>query len=276
MFRKRLINIILFGIRQFRDPYYQGFAAQLAFYFMLSIVPVIIVLSQLLSVFSISLEYIYEYIEPYFSESAMRVLGSIMGSAPSGGLSIVLIVVALWAASKVQFSLMRIANYTFDNTRSGYIRERLRAVLTVLVTVFTIAFSLIILVYGEVLLDLIVSILTTNTTVQYTVSRFWLFLRWPIAMALYFLMVSINYYVLPAERLRFREILPGGIFASISMLVMTILFTAYTNNIANYNVIYGSLASVVVLMIWFLLMSYSLGLGIILNRAWRDASNFIS
>ena len=50
----RFRKMVLLGIKQFGDPYYQGFAAQIAFYIMLSVVPTIVVMTQLLGVINIS------------------------------------------------------------------------------------------------------------------------------------------------------------------------------------------------------------------------------
>ena len=49
MSRRRLTYMITMGIKQFRDPYYQGFAAQLAFYFLLAVVPTVMIISQIIA-----------------------------------------------------------------------------------------------------------------------------------------------------------------------------------------------------------------------------------
>ena len=54
--KDRLLQMIILGIRQFRDPYYQGFAAQISFYLMLSLVPILMLLTQILGYFDLSLE----------------------------------------------------------------------------------------------------------------------------------------------------------------------------------------------------------------------------
>lgn len=269
MSKRQIKETILFTIRQLKDPYYQGFAAQVAFYFMLSIIPLLILLSQLLGLFSISVDLIFGYIDNYFEGDIATIFKSILLGTPSGSINITLLILALWAASKAQFSLMRIANYTLTGGKGrGYVRERIRAVKTIIITIFTIAFSVIILVYGDIILDIVISLLTTNTTIKYTVSKFWLMIRWPVAMALYFLMVSYNYYVLPSEKVIYRKVVPGSIFASIAMLVMTYGFSIYTTYIVDYDVLYGSLASIVALMFWFFIMAWILGIGLIINRAW--------
>ena len=268
------MNIVLSGIRQLRDPYYQGFAAIVAFYLLLSIVPLLILLSQLLGLFSVSLEFLGEWIEKYVKGEGAKVLGSILEYAPSGTMNFFLVVIALWSASRAQFCMMRITNYTLTGGKStgkGYFKERLRSIKTMIFTVFTVTFSLVILVYGDMLIQMLIYILMHSTNYDAYISSFWLTARWLVALILYFLMVSYNYYVLPSWRVRYRDIVPGSLFAALGMLLATWVFNIYlNNNIANYDLIYGSLGSIVALMFWFYLISWAVGLGVIFNKAWID------
>ncbi|MBE6033301.1 YihY/virulence factor BrkB family protein [Aminipila sp.] len=273
MNKKRLIQMIALGIKQIRDPYYHGFAAQLAFYFLMSIVPTIIVLSQLLGIFSVSLEALGDLIQRYVAKDVADVVLKLISYQSTRAMNTVFIVITLWAASRAEFALMRIANYTLTGGRStgnGYWRERIRAVKTMAVTLFTLAFGLIILVYGELIIELVAATLMTTIGINYEVNMFWLALRWPITMALYFLMVTYSYYVLPSHKLKFRQILPGSIFASVGMLAVTSGYKIYTQYISNYDILYGSLAAVVAVMMWFYFLAWALVLGILCNKVWAD------
>lgn len=265
--------MIALGIKQIRDPYYHGFAAQLAFYFLMSIVPTIIVLSQLLGIFSVSLEALSDLIQKYVAKDVADVVLKLISYQSTRAMNTVFIVITLWAASRAEFALMRIANYTLTGGRStgnGYWRERIRAVKTMAVTLFTLAFGLIILVYGELIIELVAATLMTTIGINYEVNMFWLALRWPITMALYFLMVTYSYYVLPSHKLKFRQILPGSIFASVGMLAVTSGYKIYTQYISNYDILYGSLAAVVAVMMWFYFLAWALVLGILCNKVWAD------
>ena len=144
--------MVLMAIQRLQDPYYQGFAAQAAFYYMMSIVPLIIVLSQMLNIFNISTDFIQEIVSRY--------LPGVIGDSLSGWLtqsdntttSIVLTIVALWAASRAQFSMTRITNYTMSGGKStgkGYFQERFRALFTIFVTIIALSFGLVAVVFGE-------------------------------------------------------------------------------------------------------------------------------
>ena len=276
MVKSRFGQMILLGIQRFQDPYYQGFAAQMAFFYLLSIVPLIIVFSQLLDVFSISTELIEELLKHY--------AGGVIGESVSGWLegsgsvttNIVLIATVLWSSSRAQFAMTRITNYTLTAGRStgkGYFQERFRSIVTILITIFSLAFALIVIVFGEKILYVVLSGLEVMLNVKYEVDNVWMGLRWVFAFALYFLMVTLNYYIIPTERGRIREVLPGSIFASAGMLIVTLIYSKYTNyalSAGNYNILYGSLASIVALLFWFYFIAWVQCLGVLFNKVWKD------
>lgn len=273
--RQRLLQMIFLGIRQFRDPYYQGFAAQISFYLLLSIVPIFLLLTQILGYFRLSVEEVVNWISSYTGEEVSGMLRSITAFSSAGAGNIVFLVVALWAASRAQFAIMRITNYTFSDGKStgkGYWRERFRAMRTMVITLFTIAFALVILGYGDLLLRTVVGLL--HLDVDKYINNIWMYLRWFLGLALYFLMVSYNYYILPSTRVPFRKILPGSIFASGGMMIVTIIYARYTTHVANYDIIYGALSSIVAVLFWFYFLAWVLCLGILVNKVWDDTESF--
>jgi len=260
-------------IRQFRDPYYQGFAAQMAFYFILSIVPIMIVLSQILGIVSISLNVLDDLVTQYVSEDVAELLENFLTYVPTGKMNAAFVIVALWSASKAQIAMMRMANYTMtegQSTGKGFFRDRLRALRTITFTLFTVAFALVILVYGELVFKLLVSTVINSPSAEYEIHRVWLNLRWPVSLALYFFMVSYNYYALSYVKVKFKEVMPGSIFASVGMLVVTFFYSVYTKYVGNFDIIYGSLASSVALMFWFFFLAWTLGLGVMFNKVFAD------
>ena len=259
--------MIILGIQQFQDPYYQGVAAQLAFFMFLSILPTFILLSQVLGFFSLSLSSIEQWVDINVTGAGADTLRRMLNYSPSGMNSFFLAVTALWAASRVQFAMIRVTNYTLTDgvtTGEGYLKDRLRSLKTILMTIFTVAFSLIVVVYGPIILNLVLGkVLGAKIT-----EAAWMALRWPLAAALYFLMISYNYYVLPSMRVRYRDIVPGSIFASIGFLAVTFVYNIYTARSVNYDILYGSFSNIVVLMFWFWFIAWVMCLGVTINRVW--------
>ena len=112
---KRVQKMILLMLAQFQDPYYQGVAAQIAFSLFLSIIPIFILLSQLLGLFSLSLYEIQLWVQNNVTIEGASQLLSFLDYSPSGVNNIFLAIIALWAASRVQFAMMRVTNYTLTD-----------------------------------------------------------------------------------------------------------------------------------------------------------------
>ena len=263
----RIQKMIILGIQQFQDPYYQGVAAQLAFFMFLSILPTFILLSQVLGFFSLSLSSIEQWVDINVTGAGADTLRRMLNYSPSGINSFFLALTALWAASRVQFAMIRVTNYTWTDgitTGEGYVKDRLRSLKTILITIFTVAFSLIVVVYGPIILNLVFGrVLGAKIT-----EAAWIALRWPLAAALYFLMISYNYYVLPSIRVRYRDIVPGSVFASVGFLAVTFVYNIYTARSVNYDILYGSFSNIVVLMFWFWFIAWVMCLGVTINRVW--------
>ena len=121
--------MIILGFRQLWDPYYQGFAAQVAFFILLSFVPTVILVSQLMSLVNVSILDADYLIEKMADPAVGRLLRRLLSSRLNTGSNIILILTAVWASSRVQFALMRISNYLYSNGRTtgDFFTERARS-----------------------------------------------------------------------------------------------------------------------------------------------------
>lgn len=272
----KIKNTLLSGLQLIKDPYYQGFAAELAFYIILSIVPMLMLLSQLLGVFGLSLEVLQSVMGEYITEDMSEIIEQVLSFTTSSGSNIVFTLVVLWSASKAQFVLIRLGSYTMSGgeiTGGGFIKDRIRALVSIIMVIGSIASGLILLVYGEIIVKFLLSTLKELFVLPplwAAAGDLWLVLRWPIAFGIYFLVVWVNYALMSHKRISLKKVAPGAMFASVGILLISFLYALYTNLIANYDLIYGALASVVALMMWIYFISWCLGGGLIVNRAWME------
>ena len=89
--------MFIVGFRQIQDPYYHGFAAQISFYFMLSVVPIVLLLIQLLGLFNINSEIALNIIEQYTGRHMSDLITSLFQFNYIGLGNIVFLFIALWA-----------------------------------------------------------------------------------------------------------------------------------------------------------------------------------
>jgi membrane protein len=95
--------------------------------------------------------------------------------------------------------------------------------------------------------------------------------RWIIICVLFFLTISFLYYLGPAKKNNWRFISAGSTLATLLSLLTSILFTYYVNNFANYNKVYGSIGTLIVILLWIYFNSMILLIGFELNASIDNA-----
>ena len=95
----------------------------------------------------------------------------------------------------------------------------------------------------------------------------------PVALSLVFLFVLLVNKLLPNVQLRWRQVLPGALFSCGVWVGISVVFSFYVDNIARYSLLYGSLGTIIILMLWLYLTSISLLLGPLLNHTLILRSN---
>lgn len=93
--------------------------------------------------------------------------------------------------------------------------------------------------------------------------------RWLLIGLLFFSMLSVIYRFVPATTRKWKFITAGSIFATVLMILITILFSYFVNNFGNYNKIYGSVGTIIVLMLSVYFYSFILLIGFELNASIR-------
>lgn len=101
-------------------------------------------------------------------------------------------------------------------------------------------------------------------------------LKWILVVMLYFLATSFLYFLAPAKKSRFRFITPGAIFATFLQIISSLGFAYYVNNFAQYNKLYGSIGTIIVVMLLFYITALALILGFELNSSILTSKKNIS
>lgn len=180
------------------------------------------------------------------------------------GISNLTIVLALIFATNGTFSLINGFN---ENTR-----EKMSDVKEFILSFFiTIGFVLIVFLalfgvyYSEVVLKQFTPVYDMSWIVN-NLSKIIGYVSFPL---FYFILLTLFYWLGTVKIARFRQAIPGAILTTVLFVLTTYLFALYIKNIARYNVLYGSIGSMILLMIWVNVNVYLLLFGNELNMAIR-------
>ncbi len=188
----------------------------------------------------------------------------------SGTLLIVMFIATIIFSTNGIHALMHAFNVSMHDFASrSWIQQRKIAVflLVFILIMFSAAGGLIILSRLVVNRLVDIGVLEMNL-VFYIVMAF----KWLLIIVMLFFAISTLYYLVPARRKDFRYISPGSILATSLFIITSLAFSAYVNNFGQYNKLYGSIGTLIVILIWLYLNSVALLVGFELNVGIRAAT----
>jgi len=179
-----------------------------------------------------------------------------------GGLLTLSAAIALFSASRALVSLSRSLNrsYRVPKIRSEAVR-RLKSLILTTATLLLVILAVLTLSLG----DWIVEQIMARQLIPVSSGTLIIVIRWPLLTLLAAFGIQQLYYLLPDHRPRWRPISTGSLFAVGGWVVATRLFTDFAGRFIQFNVTYGSLGSVTVVMAWMYLACFALMVGGVLN-----------
>lgn len=253
---------------EFRRDNATDLAAGLTYYGILSIVPGLIVLLSVVSLAGVNTRQLTAQVGNVTPGSSAKVIDTLIKQAQAhhggaGAAAIIGIVVALWSASGYVAAFMRASNrvYKIGEGRPFWKKAPVRLGLTLFAVLLLVAMAVIVVVTGPVA-HLVGNVIGAGS-VLVTV---WEIAKWPVLLVLVSLLLAVFFWAAPnAKQGGIKWVSPGGLIATITWVVLSALFALYVTYFSSYNRTYGSLAGIVVFLLWLWLSNVSLLLGLEVN-----------
>jgi membrane protein len=175
-------------------------------------------------------------------------------------------ILALFFATNGIHTLMEAFNKSslIVETRS-WLKQRIVSLTLTILTAFSLIIGVAVMVIGEFIINFF------KTSLQLSDGQFWIYLimisRWLITIIIYFVTTSLLYRYGPANAKKWKFFNAGAWFATLLTVLVTVGFSFYINNFGTYNKIYGSIGTLLVIMIWLYLISLILLVGFELNAS---------
>ncbi|KIO68773.1 hypothetical protein B4065_1332 [Caldibacillus thermoamylovorans] len=248
---KKSINWVLDLYRRIIRHDSLGYSAQLAYFFLLSLFPLLITMFSLLPYLPLKTEDIMYFISDFAPGETITFIDSTLDTLlekHNGGILSFGIIATLWAASNGMNAIIRAMNmaYEIDDDRPFFIVRGLSVLLTiVMIAVFIIA--LLLPVFGKHIGIYISS--KFGYTDQFIDT--WNTIRFSLSSVILFIVFSAVYFLTPNRKMKCATVVPGAVFSTIGWILASMGFSFYVNNFGNFTFMYGSLGVIIVLMIWF-------------------------
>ncbi|GLK17216.1 YihY/virulence factor BrkB family protein [Herbiconiux flava] len=252
--------------REFSADQCTDIAASLTYYAVLALFPALIAIFSLLGVFgqgqaaTDAILGIVDDVAPGGTADVVRGPIEQFASSPAAGFALIAgLIVAVWSASGYVTAFSRAMNriYEIQEGRPFWKLKPVQLLVTLVSLVLIVIAALILVISGPVA-DAVGSALGIGETA----TTVWSIAKWPVLALVVVLILAILYYATPnAKQPEFRWMSMGALLAIVVLVIATVAFGFYVANFSNYDKTYGSLAGVVIFLLWLWIVNNAILFG---------------
>ena len=235
---------------------------QLAFFFILSVVPMLTIISYGVVSFNLSLDVVQTFLTKSFGAEITSLL---IPEVSNVGLSfgfIFTLIFGFFIASNGASSIIITSNTIYGIEDKGFIARKIKAIIMTVFLVILFLFILLVPLFGNTIIRIAENI---NINTKDGVANIIRILNGPISWFIIFFFIKILYTMAPDKKIPSNRTTYGALFTSIGWVISTAVYSFYINNYAHYSIFYGGLANIIILMLWTYLLAFIFTIGLALN-----------
>lgn len=267
--KESLLSTVKRAWKEFGNDHVTDLAAGLTYYAILAVVPGLIVVVSLLGLMGPDLtQQVLDQVKSLAPGSSGTTVATLIQQAQANrkgaGLGAIIgLAVALWSASGYVGAFMRASNQVYDiaEGRPFWKTTPVRLGLTVVAVVVLVISAVMVVASGPVARQLGNVLNLGDTTVLV-----WNIVKWPIMIVLVSLLLALLFWASPnAKQPGIKWVSPGGVIAVLLWVIVSAAFSVYVVTFSSYNKTYGSMAGVVIFLVWMWLTNIAILFGLEIN-----------
>lgn len=253
-FFKRIIKLI--GLEEMKI-----LPGQLAFFMIFTIISTFIMIGYIGSGFIT--DRLVQIVDKNLPGAVSSILNDLVNTTNPGYNLILFFIISIFFASGGCGAMVLTSNVIYKIKPKGVVRRTIKSMFMMILLVILVMFIVIVPAFGDLILTAIKSKFPGRIIED--IILVYSYLKLPLSFILIFIDVKILYTLAPDATIPSMYMNRGALFTTIAMILITAGYSAYLNAINTYNIFYGSLANIVILLFWLYLLSYAFTLGIALN-----------
>lgn len=258
-FMKRVLEII-------KKPEMRILPGQLAFFLLLSIIPLFAIIAVVAAKFSLSIESLIQVINQNLPKEVADFIIQIIGGKSISMNIVIFCVSGFILASNGPHSMIISSNILYKVKDKDFLTRRIKAILMTIILVILFLFVLAVPAFGDKIVNIIVSLIA-NDKIGKAISIGYNILKYPTSILIIFFFIKLLYTMAPDTTIKSKDTTTGAFVTTIGWIISTEVYSFYVSSFAKYNLLYGSVANLIILFLWIYLLSYIFVLGMALNAS---------
>lgn len=262
--KKRLVKIKQFFLNVWDilgKPEMVILPGQLAFFVILSLVPIITIIGYGASFFDISIDAVVNFLESNFSKEVIKLIVPIISGDALDFKLLIMFGIMFYIASNGADSVIIASNEIYQIKQTTWIKRRFKSILLTFIIVTLMLFILLVPVFGSKIIDAV-----DYFNMKSTLASILEIIQGPVSWVIMFVFIKIIYTIAPDKPVPSSGVTLGAIFTTIGWIIMTYIYSYWITHFASYDIFYAGLSNIAILMLWIYFLSYIFVIGMILNH----------
>ncbi len=259
---KKLLKIL-------KKPEMAILPSNIAFNIILAIIPLLTIVVLIASYFDISIDLVSNLVSSVMPKQVSTIIIDVISGKGFDKSVGFFNIIAFVVASNGTYAIINTSNTLYQIKERDYLKDRISSIILLFIVIILFVFLLVVPIFGDNIMKLMTSAKLLSSYADDAIIIFNI-LKWPITLLIIYLNIKLIYTIAPSKNIRSEETTYGAMFTTFGWILATLIFKFYLNHFARYDIIYGNLAAIIIMMVWMFFLSYIFVLGMAINASRRE------
>jgi membrane protein len=243
---------------------------QIAFFLVLSLIPIVSLIGIIGPVFSLNLSSITTFVKDSFPSDISNIILPLITGKGLDVNMVVFLIMSFFIASNGAYSIIVASNMLYGRDENkGALKRRIKSIFLTILIVILFIFILLVPAFGDRIFNLLRNTDIIASNFKDSIYYLYILIKWPLSLFLIYFVIKLIYTIAPDKDIKSKTVTCGAFIASILWILVTNVYSYYVSNLAHYDIFYGSLSNVIILMFWVYLLSFTFVLGMVINVSYQ-------
>lgn len=248
--------------------------ANIAFNLILALIPLLTIIVLIASSFDLSIDLVAKLVKSMMPNQVSNVIIEVIsgkGFDTNVGISNI---IAFFLASNGTYAIINASDALYKNHNTDELKKRVSSLIILSIIITLLLFLLIVPMFGENIINLMHQAKILEYYVD-EIKTVFNVLKWPLTLFIIYFNIKLIYTIAPSKNIKSKDTTVGAVFTTIMWVIATAVFKFYLTYFARYDILYGNLSSIIILLVWFYFISFIFVLGMAINVSRREEQEFL-
>lgn len=261
---ERVVGYVSKMIAMIKRPEMRILPGELAFFLVMSLIPLAALLGAIASTFSIEVSTLETLMKGTIPQGVINFIVEIMNNKLPNFNITIFFISAFILASNGPHSMIVTSNEIYKIKPKDYISRRLKAILMTFVMAGLFLILFLIPIFGDYIFELITNNIE-NIRIHQFIYIMYQLIKYPLLLVVLHFNIKLLYIMAPDEKIKSMTTTKGAVFTTIGWILASEVYSVYIGSFTSYDKFYGSISNIVILLLWIYILAYIFVLGMIIN-----------